>query len=74
MTLAQFKTEAGVDTLQFRPTFKNKDVERCMTPIGVIFKGKDFNPKSKVQDVEMRSDENGNMVYWLTNTPVSSTL
>ncbi len=74
MNLKQFKQEAGVETLQFRPTFNNKDVERCITPIGTVFKGKDFNPKSKVVDVEMRFDNDGNQVYWLTNTAVSSTL
>lgn len=74
MDLKTFKTEAGVETLQFRPCHNNKDVERCMTPIGVVFKDKKFNPKSKVQDVEMKFDEDGNTIYWLTNVPVSSTL
>lgn len=74
MNLKQFKQEAGVDTLQFRPCHNNKDVERCMTSIGVIFKDKNFNAKSKVQDVEQKFDDNGNPIYWLTNTAVSSVL
>lgn len=74
MTITAFKEKAGVETLQFRPCFKNKDVERCVTPIGVVFKGKDFNAKSKVQDVELSYDDEGNQVYWLTNTAVSSEL
>lgn len=74
MNLKEFKTQAGTDVLQFRPCFKNKDVQRCVTPIGTLFMGKDFNPKSKVVDVELRFDESGTQVFWLTNTPVSSTL
>ena len=74
MTITAFKEKAGVETLQFRPCHKNKDVERCITPIGVVFKSKDFNLKSKVKDVEASFDQDGNQVYWLTNTPVSSEL
>jgi len=74
MKLTEFKQQAGTDVLQFRPCHNNKDVQRCMTPIGVLFMGKDFNPKSKVVDVEPKFDDAGNQVYWLTNTPVSTTL
>lgn len=74
MTVKEFKTAAGADALQFRPCFNNKKVQRCTTPIGVLFMGEDYNPKSKVQDVETKFDESGNQVFWLTNVPVSSVL
>lgn len=74
MNVKEFKAAAGVDTLQFRPCFNNKKVQRCTTPIGVLFMGEDYNAKSKVQDIEQKYDEAGNQVFWLTNVPVSTVL
>ena len=74
MKLQEFKQQAGVEKLEFRPCFNNKKVQRCVTQLGTLFMGEDFNAKSKVVDVEMRFDDDGNQVYWLTNRPVSSTL
>lgn len=73
MTLQEFKSAAGVDTLQF---YKGaKGTLYCPTGVGTLFIGKDYNAKSKVQTVIPGIDhESGNPVFRLTNQAVAMEL
>jgi hypothetical protein len=72
MNLQEFKTDAGVNTLQFYKGAKGSLY--CPTTIGLLFVAKDYNPKSKVQTVIPGFDENGNQIYRLTNLSVAMEL
>jgi hypothetical protein len=66
MTLNEFKSAAGVDTLH---TVKGaKGSSYCWTSQGLLIVAKDFNPKSKVQTVSQTGfTDDGYMKFQLTN-------
>jgi hypothetical protein len=72
MTLNEFKTQAGVDTLQFYKGANN--TLYCPTSIGTLFLAKDYKKSSKVQTVMAGFDDKGRKVYRLCNTAVAMAL
>ena len=51
MTLQEFKSAAGVNTLQFHKGAKGGHY--CWTNMGLLLTAKEYNSKSKIQEIAM---------------------